>query len=223
MRKTQLWLCYCTLAHLPGLELWTSCGRMLPHSSVDRTGVINVACGNGTLPTKHGVLKKITKTRGAQRVLEMLGLGSASWGTARAPERIFPHPYKGRRATVIFPRCLWVVPGDVPSCRWARCCCISQSRWGMLTWFMHSETLWWRAVTSALWARVQCWEGELVWKDRTATELWFMRIWRKTCYFGGQYLIRPISCPFPSTIFSITISLSVLDEYLVENEAGKSH
>ena len=69
----------------------------------------------------------------------------------------------------------------------------------------------------------QCWEGELVQKDRTATELWFIRVWRKTCYLSGQYLIRPSSCPFPSTIFSITISLSVLDEYLDENEVEKPH
>lgn len=31
---------------------------------------------------------------------------------------------------------------------------------------------------------------------------------------SNQYLMRPRSCPFSSTIFSITISLSVLDEYL---------
>jgi len=68
-----------------------------------------------------------------------------------------------------------------------------------------------------------CWEGELVQKDRTATELQFMRIWRKTCNFSGQYLIRPSSSPLLSTIFSNTISLSVLDEYLDENKAGKSH
>lgn len=71
--------------------------------------------------------------------------------------------------------------------------------------------------------RGQCWERKLVQKDSTSTELWFMRICRKTCYFSGLYLIRPSSCSFSSTIFSITISLSVLDEYLDENEVGKSH
>lgn len=160
----------------------------------------------------------------------MPGSDSAWRGTARAPEVIFLHPYKGGPATVIFPRCLWVVP-DVPSCRWARCCCISQSRWGTLTWFMHSRILTYSSLRDLLvpsWEQCsmvkgQCWEGELVQKDRTATELWFMRIWRKTRYFSGWYLIRPSSCPFSSTILSITISLSVLDEYLDENEVGKPH
>lgn len=46
---------------------------------------------------------------------------------------------------------------------------------------------------------------------------------RKTCCSGGQYLIRPSSCPSSATIFSTTISLSVLDEYLDGNKAGKSH
>lgn len=46
---------------------------------------------------------------------------------------------------------------------------------------------------------------------------------KKTCCSGGQYLIRPSSCPSSATIFSTTISLSVLDEYLDGNKAGKSH
>lgn len=166
---------------------------------------------------------KITKRRGGHRVLEMLGLVSAWRDTVRAQEGIFLHPYKGRLAMVIFPRCLWVVQGDVPTCRWARCCCMSQSRGGTLAWFMPSETLLVGSWEQCSTGNGQCWEGELVWKDRVATEQWFVRIWRKTCRFGGQYLISPSSSPFLSTIFSITISLSVLDEYLDENEAGKSH
>lgn len=183
----QLWLCYCTLLHLPGLELWTLRGQTLPGRSVDRTGVVNAACRNGMLPMKCVVLKKITKRRGAQRVLEVLGLGSA-WGEDLPQRGFFCTPYKGRPAMVIFPRCLWVVPEDVPSCRRARCCCISQSRWGILTWFMQSWTLTYSSLRDPLvtnWEQCsmgkgQCWGGELVQKDRAATELWFMIwIWRK--------------------------------------------
>ena len=119
MRKKQLWLCYCMLLHLPGLELWTLCSWTLPHRCVDRMGIINTACRNGMLPKKRGVLKKITKRRWSQRVLEMPGLESAWSGTARDPEGIFLHSRKGRPATVTFPRGLWVMSGDVPNCRQA--------------------------------------------------------------------------------------------------------
>lgn len=49
----------------------------------------------------------------------------------------------------------------------------------------------------------------------------YVTIFRREFYFRIQYLIRPSSCPFTSTIFSTTISLSVFDEYL-EKKTEKS-
>lgn len=100
---------------------------MLSHRSVDRMGVINLPVGMERLHKMWGVKEnnqeeKSPGDRGD--VVDRICLE----GTVRAPEGNFLNPYKGRPATVVFLSCFWVVPGDVPSCRWARCCCRSQTR-----------------------------------------------------------------------------------------------
>lgn len=186
---------------------------------------VGMACSHGTWGVKENSHKKRSPKGPGDA-----GAGICLEGHSKSPKGDFSAPLQVKTSYGHLPRCLWVMPGDVPSCRWARCCCISQSRYGTLTWFVHSWTLTYCSLRDLVttWERCsmgkgQRWEGQLVQKDRTATELWLMRIWRQMCYSGGQYLIRPSSCPFTSTIFSSTISLSVLDEYLDENEAGKSH